>query len=152
MEIFRKMSETSKKWHGHLQCVYNNYARFEECQLKWLHKVGTLLKTPTRPPGNHHSISRMHFVQPGQKYLNDSTLFLDFCDYPPFEEDLDLHFNKLEFPSCKKCLNKVWLKLGRCFILKHFFGYTNVKIVSPLVSPTFTLGDHNLYKLKDDAH
>jgi hypothetical protein len=24
-----------------------------------------------------------------RKYLNDPTLFLHFCDYPPFEEDLD---------------------------------------------------------------
>jgi hypothetical protein len=65
-----------------------------------------------------------------------------------FEEDLDLHLNKLEFPSCKICLYQVWLKLARCFILKYFFQYTNVKIVSPLVSPNLKLGDHNLYKLK----
>jgi hypothetical protein len=25
---------TSKKSHAYLQCVHNNYARFEECQLK----------------------------------------------------------------------------------------------------------------------
>jgi hypothetical protein len=66
----------------------------------------------------------------------------------PFEEDLDLHLNKLEFPSCKKCLHQVWLKLTKCFILKDSFQYTNVKIVSPLVSPILTLRDHNLYKLK----
>jgi hypothetical protein len=29
-----------------------------------------------------------------RNYLNDPTLFLHFCDYPPFEEDLD-HLNKL---------------------------------------------------------
>jgi hypothetical protein len=34
MEIFRKCPNTSKKSHAHLQCVYNNCARFEECQLK----------------------------------------------------------------------------------------------------------------------
>jgi hypothetical protein len=39
----------------------------KRCGRSWLHKVGTLLKTPARPPGIHHSISRMHFVQPGQK-------------------------------------------------------------------------------------
>jgi hypothetical protein len=33
------------------------------------------------------------------KYLNDPTPFLHICDYPPFEEDLDLHLNQLEFPS-----------------------------------------------------
>jgi hypothetical protein len=68
-----------------------------------------------------------------------------FCD---FEEDLNLHLNKFEFQSCKKCLFQVWLKLTWCFILKDSFQYTNIKIVSPLVSPTLTLGDHNLYKLK----
>jgi hypothetical protein len=26
-------------------------------------------RQPTRPPGIHHSISRMHFVQPGQKLI-----------------------------------------------------------------------------------
>jgi hypothetical protein len=34
MEIFEKCPNTSKKSHAHLQCVHNNYARFEECQLK----------------------------------------------------------------------------------------------------------------------
>jgi hypothetical protein len=71
-----------------------------------------------------------------------------FCDYPPFEEDLNLHLNKFEFQWCKKCLLQVWLKLAWCFILKDSFKYTNVKIVAPLVSPTLTLRDHNLYKLK----
>jgi hypothetical protein len=81
-----------------------------------------------------------------RKYLIDPTLFLHFCDYPPFKEDLDLHLNKLEFQSCKICLYQVWLKLARCFILKHSFQYTNVKLVSPLVSPTLILRDHYLYK------
>jgi hypothetical protein len=29
--------------------------------------------------------------------LNDPTPFLNFCDYLPFEEDLALYLNKLEF-------------------------------------------------------
>jgi hypothetical protein len=55
----------------------------KRCGRSWSHKVGTLLKTPTclpthppiRPPGIHHSISRMHFVQPGQNLsgINRST-------------------------------------------------------------------------------
>jgi hypothetical protein len=56
--------------------------------------------------------------------------------------------NKLEFQSCKKCWYQVWLKLGRCFFLKDSFQYTNVKKVSLLLSPTLTLGDNNLYKIK----
>jgi hypothetical protein len=31
-----------------------------------------------------------------RKYLNDPTLYLHFCDYPPFEEDLDLHFSIMQ--------------------------------------------------------
>jgi hypothetical protein len=30
-----------------------------------------------------------------RKYFNDPTLFMHFCDYTLFEEDLDLHLNKL---------------------------------------------------------
>jgi hypothetical protein len=33
-EIFGKCPNTSKKSHAHLQCVHNNSARLEECQLK----------------------------------------------------------------------------------------------------------------------
>jgi hypothetical protein len=32
-----------------------------------------------------------------RKYLNNPTLYLHFYDYPSFEEDLDLHLNKLPF-------------------------------------------------------
>jgi hypothetical protein len=42
-----------------------------------------------------------------KKYVNDTTQFLHFCDYPPFEEDLALHLNKLEFLSCKNGLYQV---------------------------------------------
>jgi hypothetical protein len=34
-----------------------------------------------------------------RKYLNDPTLYLHFCDYPPFEEDLALYLNNLESQS-----------------------------------------------------
>jgi hypothetical protein len=40
------------------------------------------------------------------------------------------------------------IEIGKMIILKDSFQYTNVKIVSPLVSPTLTPRDHNLYKLK----
>jgi hypothetical protein len=36
-----------------------------------------------------------------RRFLNDPTPFLHFCDYLPFEEDLALYLNKLEFPSPK---------------------------------------------------
>jgi hypothetical protein len=34
-----------------------------------------------------------------KRFLNDPTQFFHFCDYLPFEEDLALYLNKLEFPS-----------------------------------------------------
>jgi hypothetical protein len=40
------------------------------------------------------------------------------------------------------------IEIGHMFLLKDSFQYTNVKIVSPLLPPTLTLGDNNLYKLK----
>jgi hypothetical protein len=36
-----------------------------------------------------------------KRLFNDPTPFFTFCDYLPFEEDLALYLNKLEFPSPK---------------------------------------------------
>jgi hypothetical protein len=33
-----------------------------------------------------------------KRCLNDRIPFLHFCDYLPFEKDLALYLNKLEFP------------------------------------------------------
>ena len=46
-----------------------------------------------------------------EKIFNDPTPFLHFWDYLPFEEDLVLYFNNLEFPSPKNDLYQVWLIL-----------------------------------------
>jgi hypothetical protein len=40
-------------------------------------------------------------------FLNDSTPFLHFCDYFPFEENLALYLNKLESSSPKDNLYQV---------------------------------------------
>jgi hypothetical protein len=40
-------------------------------------------------------------------FLNDLTSFSHFCDYLPFEEDLAIYLNKLEFPSSKDNLYQV---------------------------------------------
>jgi hypothetical protein len=40
-------------------------------------------------------------------FLNNPTLFLHFCDYLPFEEELILYLNKLEFPLPKNNLYQV---------------------------------------------
>jgi hypothetical protein len=39
--------------------------------------------------------------------LNDPILYLHFCDYLPFDEDLSLYLNKLGFPSSKDNLHQV---------------------------------------------
>jgi hypothetical protein len=36
-----------------------------------------------------------------REFLNDPSPFLHFCDYLPFEEDMALYLNKLEFHSSK---------------------------------------------------
>jgi hypothetical protein len=41
-----------------------------------------------------------------RKYLNDPTLFLHFCDYLPFEEDLALYLNNLESLSPRMICTK----------------------------------------------
>jgi hypothetical protein len=50
-----------------------------------------------------------------RKYSNDPTLFLHFCDYPPFEEDLVLYLNNLIFPLPKDDLYQVSMKLACWF-------------------------------------
>jgi hypothetical protein len=42
-----------------------------------------------------------------RRFLNDFNPFLHFCDYLPFEEDLALYLNKLDFPSSKDNLYQV---------------------------------------------
>jgi hypothetical protein len=39
-----------------------------------------------------------------RRFSNDPIPFLHFCDYLPFEEDLAIYLNKLEFPSSKDSL------------------------------------------------
>jgi hypothetical protein len=45
-----------------------------------------------------------------------------FCDYLPFEQDLALYLNNLEFPLPKNDLYQVWLKLACWFWRKNFFN------------------------------
>jgi hypothetical protein len=42
-----------------------------------------------------------------RRFLKDTTPFLHFYDYLPFEEDLALHLNKLESPSPQDDLYQV---------------------------------------------
>jgi hypothetical protein len=58
------------------------------------------------------------------KIFKDPTPFLHFCDYLPFEDDLDLQLNKLEFPSHEDNFYQLWFNLAcllwRRSILKIF--------------------------------
>ena len=51
-----------------------------------------------------------------RRYLNDTTLFLHFRDYLPFERGLILHLNELEAPLPKDDVYQVWLNLAQRFL------------------------------------
>jgi hypothetical protein len=70
-----------------------------------------------------------------RKYLNDLTLFLHFCDYPPFEEDLNLHFNKFEFQIMEKMFVPSLIEIGLMFHFKRFFPIYKCKNSSPSCFP-----------------
>ena len=55
-----------------------------------------------------------------RRFSYDPIPFLHFCDYLPFEEDLVLLLNKLEFSTSKDNLYQVWLTLPRWFWRKRF--------------------------------
>jgi hypothetical protein len=58
-----------------------------------------------------------------RRFLNDPTPFFHFCDYLPFEEDLALYLNKLEFPLPKDNLYQVWLNLACWFWRRRFLKF-----------------------------
>jgi hypothetical protein len=63
-----------------------------------------------------------------EDYCNYLILFLPFCIYFPFEEDLVHYIKKLEFPSSKGVLLQAWLKLA-CWIWWRFFFYFSVYLL-----------------------
>jgi hypothetical protein len=92
-------------------------------------------------------------------FLNDPTLFLHFCDYLPFEEDLALYLNKLKFPSPKDNLYEVWFNLACWFwrrrFLKMFTAFSFFRYYLPLAKSyllslnklEFPLPKDNLYQV-----
>jgi hypothetical protein len=56
-----------------------------------------------------------------RRFLNESTPFSHFCDYLPFEEDLAIYLNKLEFSSSKDNLYQVWLNLACWFWRRRYW-------------------------------
>jgi hypothetical protein len=78
------------------------------------------------------------------KHFNDCTKFLHFLDYLPFEEDLALYLNNLQFPLPKDDLYQAWLKLAcRFWRRKDFFLYIYINISEygfPYCGPSQPLG------------
>jgi hypothetical protein len=61
-----------------------------------------------------------------RRFLNDPTPFLHFFDYLPFEEDLTLYLNKLEYPLPKDNFYQVWFNLACLFWRRRFFKIFSV--------------------------
>ena len=63
-------------------------------------------RQPTCPSGIHHSISRMHFVQPSQKWLSSTTWkFFEKCPNTPKKSHAHLqcvHNNCARLEECQK--------------------------------------------------
>ena len=61
-----------------------------------------------------------------RRFLNVVNVFSLFRYYLPLEKSRALHLNKLESPSPKDALCKVWLKLAQWFWRRRFFNFFNV--------------------------
>jgi hypothetical protein len=71
-----------------------------------------------------------------RRFLNDPTQFLHFCNYLPFEEDLGLYLNKLEFPSLKDNLLPSLIEFGLLVLEKMGFFLFSVYFYSfAIISP-----------------
>ena len=55
------------------------------------------------------------FYSTEEDFLISSMYFGYFCEYRPLEKGRALHLNKLESPSPKDALCKIWLKLAQWF-------------------------------------
>jgi hypothetical protein len=79
-----------------------------------------------------------------RNYLNDPTLFLHFCDYPPLKGTWTFIWINLIIPinsSCKICLYKVWLQMA-CWFWRRFF-FPNINIIEygfPYRGPSWLRG------------
>jgi hypothetical protein len=77
-----------------------------------------------------------------RRFSNDSTQFSHFCNYLPFEEDLALYVNNLNFSLPNDDLNQVWLKLASWFSRREFFSITTnlCKYGFPYCGPSLPTG------------
>jgi hypothetical protein len=61
---------------------------------------------------------------------------LHFCDYPPFEKDLDLHLNKPEIPFMQECFVPSLIEISQIFHFKRFFPIYKCKNSFPSCGPS----------------
>jgi hypothetical protein len=135
-KFFENCPNISIKSHIHFQFVHNNCTRFEECQPKGVILVdctnlGTLLKD-AHLLGIHHSISRMHFVQPDQ-ILSGKT------DKPqPLREGNTLHKSN---HYCKAVYRRLCHHPHRQ-LLRFWVLRINKKLLGKSVHPPFSCWLH----------
>jgi hypothetical protein len=86
------------------------------------------------------------------KFFNDLSPFLHFYDYLPFEEDLALYMNNLEFPILKDALYQDWLKLACWFWRRFFFLDLNTGEYGFPIVASLNPGDHDLKKLESTLY
>jgi hypothetical protein len=83
-----------------------------------------------------------------RRFLNDTTTFLHFCDYLPFEEGLALYLNKLEFPSPKNNFYQVRLNLASWFWRRRFLKMFSVFLLLCYYLPLEMVNPLHLNKLE----
>jgi hypothetical protein len=70
-----------------------------------------------------------------RRFLNDLNLFLHFCNYFPFEQDLALNFNHFEFPLPKGRFVQCFIEIGQLYLKKNFLNDFQFIFTHFLLSP-----------------
>jgi hypothetical protein len=92
-----------------------------------------------------------------RRFLNDSTPFVNFCDYLRFQEDLAVCVKNSEFSSPKDDLYQVCLKLASLFWRRFFSQYKYMWIYSfPYHDPSRPPGpwceQFQIYIISESVH
>jgi hypothetical protein len=70
-----------------------------------------------------------------RRFLNDSTPFLHYCDYLPFEKELALDLYNFEFPLPRDDLYQVLLNLACWFWRRRFLKIISKFYFFAIISP-----------------
>jgi hypothetical protein len=99
----------------------------ESLHFKWIPPLFKTILNSLLSSFYIRELSCINMTYSGSTVLEKTpTPFLNFCNYLPFEEDLALYLNNLEFPLPKDNLYHVWLKLARWFWRRRFFFNINI--------------------------